>query len=324
MLVGAAHYHDACCTAEGLSTDDALRLHDEDPGFVWLSFVDPSSEELRDLQDRFGLHEVAGEDILARHDRPKFEAYDDDVYLVVLRTAVYDPEARKARFGELAVFLGETFVLSTRKGGPHAQGSARASLHTRPDLLGKGVSAVLWVILAKVVSDLRPVVEQLDDDLMDLEEDVFSEDGGDDITRRIFDLRHQLSQLYRAIHPMLGPLDAIEHGAYRRLEPMRPHLREVCDEARVLHEDIVAQRDRLTALLEASLALLAHRQNDAVRKVSAWVAILAAPTLIAGVFGMNFNSIPGSDDRFGFLLCLGLMLTVAVGLYVGLRRARWM
>ncbi len=242
---------------------DAVHL-----GFDWLSFVDPSREELLELQARFGLHEVAVRDILLRHDRPKFEAYPDDVYFVVLRTAYYGSDAR-AHFGELAVFLGRDFGVTCRKGGAHAQGSARAALEARPDLLVHGVGAVLWAILAKVVGDIRPVVDQLDDDLIDLEADVFS-DTDSDPTRRIFDLRQQLSHLYRAVHPMVGPLDAIEHGAYARLESMRRYLRDVADELKLLHEDIGSQRDRLTSVLEANLALIAHRQNQSLRKISGW------------------------------------------------------
>src|SRR5262249_21979111 len=151
------HYREGLCTAAGLGVDQALALHRGEHGFVWLSFVDPSAEEFDELKRTFGLHELAGTDILSRHDRPKFEVYDDDVYLVVLRTAYYGPDGR-AHFGELAVFLSDTFVVSARKGGQHAQGTARASLEARPDLLEHGVAAVLWVILAKVVADIRPVV----------------------------------------------------------------------------------------------------------------------------------------------------------------------
>jgi magnesium transporter len=322
MLVDAAHYHEGSCTARGLSHDAALAVHQERPGFVWLSFVDATQAELAGLRDTFGLHELAGEDMLLRHERPTFEVYDGDRYLVVLRTARYDPEQRTAQFGELAVFLGETFVVSSRRGGAHAQGTARANLQARPDLLSHGVSAVLWAIVAKVVSDIRPVVDALDEDLVELESLIFS-DAVADHTRRIFALRFQTGQLYRAVHPMLAPLDAIQHGAYERLGPMRPYLREVSDEAKTLHEDILGLRDRLTGVLEANLALMTHRQNESVRKIAGWGAVIAVPTLIAGVFGMNFSDIPGLRDSGAFGACLAVMLAVSVALWVLLRRAEW-
>src|SRR5262249_27876157 len=156
----------------------------------------------------------------------------------------------------------------------------------------------------------------------DLEEHIFSDDDVDP-TRRIFDLRQQLAQLYRAVHPMLGPLEAIERGAYPRLESMRTYFRDVADDAKLLHEDVLGQRDRLTGVLEASLALIAHRQNSSLRKISGWGAIIAVPTLIAGVYGMNFNDLPGRGARDGFVVCLLVMAAVAALLYAALRRARW-
>jgi magnesium transporter len=323
VLVDAAHYHDGACTARELTFDGALEVHHENHGFVWLSFVDPSRAEMDELRQRFGLHELAAEDILSKHERPKFETYDDDIYLIVLRTAYYGMEDARVHFGELAVFLGDTFVVSARKGGAHAQGSARESLEARPDLLAHGVSAVLWAILGKVVADIRPVVDALDENLVDLEIEIFSDDHGDS-TRRIFDLRQQLAQLYRAVHPMLAPLEAVERGAYPRLEPMRPYLRDVSDDAKLLDEDILGQRDRLTAVLETNLALIAHRQNDSVRKISGWAAILAVPTLIAGVYGMNFKDMPGRSWAVGFPVSVVAMLLIASLLYAGLRRAGWM
>jgi magnesium transporter len=321
MLVDAAHYHEGLCTAAGLGVDQALELHG-DRGFVWLTFVDPSEDELLYLRETFGLHELVGRDILARHDRPKFEAYDDDVLLVVLRTAYFGAD-RRAHFGEIAVCLSNDFVVSARKGGQHAQGSARRALEARPDLLEHGVSAVLWAILDKVVSDLRPVVAELEETLVELEEQVFSDEDTDP-TRRIFDVRRQLAQLYRAVHPMLGPLEAIERGAYPQVAPMRPYLRDVTDHAKLVHEQVVGQGDRLIAVLEASLALTAHRQNSSLRKISGWGAIIAVPTLVAGVYGMNFRSVPGSGSPHGFVICVAVMLLAAVALYVSLRRARWM
>ena len=188
MLVGAAHYEDGLCTAEELSVDAALDIHRQDAGFVWLSFVDPGAEELHALAGALGLHELACEDILSAHECPKFESYDDGMYLIVLRTARDEADERRARFGELAVFLGDSFVVTARKRGPHAQGSARATLLARSDLLACGISAVLWAILSKVVADIRPVVAALDRDLVELEAQVFCDDDTDP-TRQIFDLR---------------------------------------------------------------------------------------------------------------------------------------
>jgi magnesium transporter len=322
MLVGGAHYLEGTRVGGELTVAEALRTRREQPGFVWLSFVDPTPDELGEVAGALDLHELVVDDALSAHERPKFERHDGG-YLVVLRTAFYDAELRRARFGELAVVLGDRYVVTARKGGTHAQGSARAKLEARPDLLANGVSAVLWTVLTKVVDDIHPVIEALDDDLIEVEAQVFS-DNGDDPTRRIYDLRKDVTQLYRAVHPMLAPLEAIERGAYDRLEPMRPYLRDVTDDAKLLDEDVLSQRDRLTAVLEANLALVARRQNESVRKVSGWAAIIAVPTLFAGIYGMNFKDIPGLDWKLGFPAFLVLSFVVGGLLYWGLRRARWM
>ena len=178
-------------------------------------------------------------------------------------------------------------------------------------------------MIDKVVSDMRPVINAVDEDLIAVEAEVFSDDA-DDPTRRIYDLRRDLTQLYRAVHPMLARLEAVERGAHRRLEPMRPYLRDVADDAKLLDEDVLGQRDRVTAVLEANLALIARRQNDAVRKVSGWAAIIAVPTFFAGIYGMNFHDIPGLSWSLGFPAFLVVTFSVGALLYWLLRRARWM
>lgn len=320
MLTDAVVYEGGRVRESGLTIAEALRVDRAGPGFLWLSFVDPTEAELAELREGFGLHELVAEDILSPHERPKFEAFDGDAHLMILRSASHHGD--RVHFGELAVYVGDGFVLSARKGGPHAQGSARAVLESRPDLLEKGEGSVLWAILDKAVTDIRPVVDALDEELIQLEADIFSD--SEDPTQRIYRLRRQLSDLHRAVHPMLGPLEAVTRGGSPRLEPMRRYLRDASDAVRLLDEDIAAQRERLTSALETSLALIARRQNDSVRKVSGWAAIVAVPTLIAGIYGMNFQHMPTLDWRIGFPICILTMVLVASLVYWALRRAQWM
>lgn len=321
MLTDAVVYEGGRLRQSGLTIAEALRLHRGDgSGFLWLAFVDPTEAELAQLREGFDLHELVAEDILSAHERPKFEEFDGDDHLMILRSAHHNGDG--VHFGELAVYLGDGFVLSARKGGAHAQGSARARLESRPDLLEKGEGSVLWAILDKAVTDIRPVVDTLDEELIELEADIFTD--AEDPAPRIYRLRRQLSDLYRAVHPMLGPLEAVTRGGSPRLEPMRRYLRDEGDAVRLLDEDIAAQRERLTSALETSLALIARRQNDSVRKVSGWAAIVAVPTLIAGIYGMNFQHMPTLDWRIGFPLCIITMVLVASLVYWGLRRAQWM
>jgi magnesium transporter len=324
VLDTAAHYEDGRRTsAEGLTLHEAIALRRTGRGFVWIALIDPTHEELVELCDAVGLHELAMADILSPHERPKLDDYDGRAQLMILRTVYRSHSDGRVRFGELAVFLAEGLVVSARKGGRHAQGTARAALERRPDLLEKGESAALWAIVDKVLADIRPVVDALDERLIAIENDIF-EDQGQDLTKRIYRLRQEVGQLHRTVHPMLEPLRQIEHGAYPLLAPMRHYLEDLDDTCRLLNEDILNDRARLDSVLDANLALIAQRQNDAVRKISGWAAIGAVPTLLAGIWGMNFHDMPGLSWKLGFPACLITMILIAGALRYALRRANWM
>ena len=324
MLDAAAHYEDGRrTTTADLTIREAIDLRRAQRGFVWIALTDPTHEELEELCAGVGLHELAMDDILSAHERPKLDDYDGHSQLMILRTVYRAEEDGEVRFGELAIFVTEGLVVSVRKGGRHAQGVARAALERRPDLLANGESSVLWAVVDKVLSDIRPVVEAIDERLIGVESDVFA-DGGEDLTRRVYRLRQDVAQLHRTVHPMLEPMRAIERGTYPLLAPMRHYLADVGDAARLLNEDILNDRFRLDSVLDANLALIAQRQNESVRKISGWAAIAAVPTLIAGIWGMNFADMPGLDWRLGFPACLLVMIAIAVALRVALRRANWM
>ena len=324
MLDAAAHYEDGRrTTSADLTIREAVDLRRTGRGFVWIALIDPTRAELEELCEGVGLHELAMDDILSPHERPKLDDYDGQAQLMILRTVYRAESGGAVRFGELAVFITDGLVVSARKGGRHAQGTARAVLERRPDLLANGVSAVLWAVAHKVLSDIRPVVEAIDERLIEVETDVFGEDG-EDLTRRVYRLRRDVAQLHRTVHPTLEPLRLIERGTYPLLAPMRHYLADLGDAARLLNEDILNDRFRLDSVLDANLALMAQRQNESVRKISGWAAIAAVPTLIAGVWGMNFADMPGLDWRLGFPACLAGMVVVAVALRIALRRANWM
>lgn len=324
MLDAAAHYEDGRRTTRAdLTIREAIRLRRTERGLVWIALVDPTREELEELCAGIGLHELAMADILSPHERPKLDDYDGAAQLMILRTVYHAESDGSVRFGELAVFVTDGLVVSARKGGRHAQGTARLVLERRPDLLANGVSAVLWAVVDKVLGDIRPVVESVDERLIKVETDVFDDDG-EDLTRRVYRLRQDVAQLHRTVHPMLEPLRQIERGTYPLLAPMRHYLADLADNARLLNEDILNDRFRLDSVLDANLALIAQRQNESVRKISGWAAIAAVPTLIAGIWGMNFANMPGLDWRLGFPACLAVMIAIALALRAALRKANWM
>jgi magnesium transporter len=289
-------------------------LREEGSGFVWLGMVEPDDDELAMVQERFGLHDLAVEDAQSFHLRPKVEQYDDDerVLFVVLRTARYDDAAEEVEFGEVSVFMAERFVITVRQGAASDLHGARLRLEKRPELLQEGPGAVLWAILDKVVDDYAPVVEGLERDIEEVESTVFS--GAAAPTERIYLLRREASDFYRAVHPLLGPLDAIERGAYTQIGPQLRHFfRDVNDHLKLVDDEVVAQRDLLAVILQANMAVvsvaqseIAVRQNETAKQLTIIATIFLPLTFITGFFGQNFGWLVDHVDSFWAFAILGV------------------
>jgi magnesium transporter len=324
MIVDCAHYRDGRRQHEGpMRPEDAAAICRAEPGFVWLGMVEPSAEELAQMQETFGLHELAVEDAQSFHLRPKIEQYDEGVSFMVLRTARYVDESEEVEFGEISVFLSPRFVITVRQGAASDLHDARLRLEQRPALLEEGSGAVLWAILDKVVDDYAPVVEGLERDIDDVEKTVFS--GTTAPTQRIYHLRREVSDFYRAVHPLLNPVDSLERGQMPHVTPaLRQYFRDVSDHLKLVNEEVAAQRDLLTTVLEANMAEISVEQNEVVRKISAWAAIITVPTFIASFYGMNFTHMPELRWHASYPIVVALMVIAAVGLYVSFKRARWL
>jgi magnesium transporter len=323
VILDCAYYRDGARQREHpMSIPEAAECAGRGEGFVWLGLYEPSDDEMEEVRRHFDLHELAVEDARAPHERAKLEAYDN-VYFLVLRTARYIDEPEEVEFGEIHIFTGRGYAISVRHGGGSELGPARRALEARPDLLSAGPVAVTWAVLDKVVDDYEPVVAGLDADIVEVEKLVFA--GDIDQTQRIYLLKREVIDFYRAVHPLLAPLAAVERGTVPVIpEAMLPYFRDVNDHAKLVHEEIASQRELLTSVLEANLAVLSVRQNEIVRKISAWAAIVAVPTLIASVYGMNFEHIPELRWELGYPLAVAVMLAAAVGLYRFFRHARWL
>lgn len=324
MIVDCAHYRGGVRQEERpIGLDEAATLCTERNGFVWLGMFEPSPSELATVQERFGLHELAVEDAQNFHLRPKIERYDDDVSFVVLRTARYDEGREEVDFGEISLFIGASFAITVRQGAASDLHPARLRCERQADLLNEGTGAVLWAVLDQVVDDYAPVVEALERDIEQVEATVFAGDGA--ATERIYFLRREVTDFYRAVHPLLGPVDGLERGANPIVGPqLRQYFRDVNDHLKLVNEEVVVQRELLTTVLEANLAVISVQQNEIVRKISGWAAIVTVPTLIASIYGMNFEQMPELDWSLGYPLAVTLMLTLAGGLYAFLKRIRWL
>src|SRR5260221_6516287 len=252
---------------------------------------EPEPEELAQVQAAFGLHELAVEDAQTFHLRPKVELYGGDVRLVILRTARYDDDAEEVEFGRISVFLAPTFVITVRQGVASELREARQRLEQRPELLALGSISALWAILDQVVDGYAPVVAGLERDIDQIEATVFS--GAVAPTERIYSLRREATDFYRAVHPLLGVVATVERTAAPELQP---YLRDVKDHLLLVNEEVAAQRDLLGAVPEANMAVISVeqtkvsvRQNATIEQLTILATVLLPLTFVTGFFGQNFR-----------------------------------
>jgi magnesium transporter len=324
VIVDCAHYRDGARQHdEALEIEAAAAIANDasDGEFVWLGLRDPSDEELERARRAFDLNPLAVEDARHAHQRPKLEDYDGSVF-IVLRPARYDDETESVEFGEIHLFLARRYAIAIRRGEASELRPARMRLE-RSELLRHGPGAVAWAVLDKVVDDYEPVVEGIDTDIQEVEQDVFAR--GDDSTQRIYFLKREVIEFHRAAAPLLPPLEALERGAFPQVdEELRRYFRDIADHARRVDERVNSQRELLTSILEANLALLSVRQNEVVRAISAWAAIIAVPTFLASIWGMNFVHMPELDQTWGYPMALGVMAVAVLLLHRFFRRIEWL
>jgi magnesium transporter len=324
VIVDCAHYRHGVRQHEGpldlAEAASCAKAADDD--FVWLGLHEPSAEELREVQTQFNLHELAVEDAQHAHQRPKLEDYDDS-YFIVLRTTRYDDAREEVDFGEIHIFIGPGYVITVRRGAASELAEARRRLEERPELLREGPAAAVWAVLDKVVDDYAPVVAGIENDIEEVETEIFQQRV--DATQRIYFLKREVIEFHRAVYPLLMPLESLERGNYIEVgDQLGRYFRDVADHAQRVDEMVTAQRELLTSILEANLALLGVQQNTVVRAISAWAAIIAVPTFLASIWGMNFEHMPELDETWGYPGALLLMAAAVTGLYRFFRRIEWL
>jgi magnesium transporter len=300
---------------------EALKQRDR---FVWIGLYEPREEVLREVQREFGLHDLAIEDALTAHQRPKLEQYGDSLF-VVLRTTQMPAGSTDLEFGETHVFVGERYIISVRHGSLKSHVGLRARCEAAPQLLNKGPGFVLYALMDFIVDQYLPVVEALEAQLEDLEEEIFGEQLSRDTTKRIYRLKRDLLALKRAVSPLVDVCNRLMRFDIDLIpEDTRPYFRDVYDHVLRLNEMIDNLRELLTTALEANLSLVSVSQTEHTKRLAAWAAIIAVPTMIAGVYGMNFDRMPELHWQFGYPLVMGLMIALCVGLFFGFRRSGWL
>ncbi|MFD4295340.1 magnesium and cobalt transport protein CorA [Rhodococcus sp. NPDC058505] len=336
-VVNSAVYRDGRRIETPSNLAEALSSLPDESSMAWIGLYRPSEEQLLAAAAQFGLHELAVEDAIVAHQRPKLERYGDTLF-VVLRAARYVDETERVDFGELHVFCGPTFVLTVRHSESPDLSAVRARMENAPDLLRLGPEAVLYAILDAVVDGYAPVVAGLQNDIDEIETEVFS--GDPKVSRRIYELTREVIEFQRATKPLLGMLSGLSAGfeKYQTDEELQRYLRDVTDHATTVVERADGFRQLLGNILTVNATLVSqtqneemsaltqasYAQNEEIKKVSAWAAILFAPTLIGTVYGMNFDNMPELHWAGGYPFALGLMALICVGLYTIFKRRGWL
>ena len=298
-------------------------------GFAWIGLHQPESEHLEEIAEVFGLHPLAVEDAVQAHQRPKLERYGDTLFLVLKTIVFVEHEKLTATSevvdtGELMIFLGADFVVVVRHGSAPGLTRVRRALESRPEMLTHGPAAVLHAITDQVVDDYLDVADEVELDVDELESDVFSASHGDD-AERIYQLKRELIEFKRAVHPMARPLQRLSEEADPLIgAEMGRYFRDVADHLSQVRERLASYSELVDGLLAANLSQLAVQQNVDMRRISAAAAILAIPTMIAGFYGMNFEHMPELRWTFGYPLMMGVTATLSALCYRLFRRYGWL
>lgn len=298
-------------------------------GFVWLGLHEPSDEDMAGFARQFNLHPLAIEDAVEGHTRSKLEHFGDTLFMVMSTVAYVEhteitDTSEIVSTGQVMIFVGDNFVMTVRKGQHAELGSLRENLEANPDRLIEGPHHVLYSVLDKIVDDYIDVVQQFQSDIDRVEAIVFDRRGGADIDR-VYQLKRELIEFRRAVLPLGFPLQALATRPVVTIpEAARAYFREVSDHHLEAREAIQSFDDVLSTMIQAGLARASMADNEDMRKISAWVAMVAVPTLIAGIYGMNFDIMPELHWKFGYFAVLGLMAIIILGLYLGFKRNKWL
>jgi magnesium transporter len=330
MIIDCAVYQDGKRRPGELALHEAYEAGCAENAFVWIGLYEPDEAEFDSVRREFNLHELAVEDAILAHERPKLEVYDDTLF-VVLKTARYVEADDTVEFGEIMLFIGPQFVVAVRHKPASALGDVRKQIESRPDLLRFGPGAVLYAILDRVVDDYQPVMDGLDEDIKEVETEVFSHEGSNP-AERIYLLKREVIEFHQAAAPLTEPLDRLVHGLVPGLDnELGEYFRDIQDHLLRVVDVVSGFRELLTSVLQANLTQVAVRQNETgmrqnadTRKISAWVAIVAVPTMIAGIYGMNFEHMPELTWTFGYPLALTVMAVSCLVLYRAFRRNGWL
>ena len=330
-VVNCVTYRDGVRVPGGGDLVDTVeRVRKSGDGFVWLGLHEPTDDEFAGIAELFDLHPLAVEDAVEAQQRPKMERYGDTLFAVFKTVCYVEHEQLTAtsevvNTGEIMVFVGEDFVITVRHGMHGSLGPLREGLEADPRQLAKGPAAVLHAIADHVVDDYLNVTDAVQADIDQVETDVFAENGARADPGRIYQMKRELLELKRAVVPLGRPIEDLATRPIRVVDPeIQAYFRDVLDHLMRAKEQIAAFDELLNSILQAHLAQVTVAQNEDMRKITAWAAVIAVPTMVCGVYGMNFDNMPELHWRFGYPLVIVLISAACLALYRGFRRNGWL
>ena len=292
--------------------------------FIWIGLHEPSEELLKEVQLEFGLHDLAIEDAHMAHQRPKLERYGNSLF-VVLRTVTINTTTNDLEFGETHLFVGERYLVTVRHGSNVNHLSVRARCESNPQLLQYGPGFAMYALMDFVVDQYFPVTRHLEAEVEKLEEIIFQETLDRQTTSKIYDLKWKLMEVKRAVAPLVDVCNQLMRFDFEFVpDAVRPYFRDVYDHTIRINEMVDSLRELLTSALEANLAMVSVAQNEVTKRLAAWAAIIAVPTMIAGVYGMNFEHMPEVKWQYGYPAIMGIMVGACVSLYFFFKKSGWL
>ena len=327
MIVDCAVYHHGSRVPHPIDTtdlDDALGVAREHDGFLWIGLHQPDQDEMSRVADAFGLHPLAVEDAVQAHQRPKLERYDGETMFMVLKTLWYVDSQDAVETGEIAAFVGPHYIVTVRHGEGVELSAVRRDLEQHDEVLGHGPFAVLYSVCDRIVDGYEQVADELQVDVDEIEMSVFSDVRTSD-SKRIYTLKREVAEFRRAVAPLREPLLAFAQSRVVGMpQEAAAFFRDVSDHAIRVHDQIESLDSLLSTAHDAHLARITVQQNDDMRRISAYVAMAAVPTLIAGIYGMNFDNMPELRWHYGYFIVMGLMALIVLVLWRSFKRSGWL
>jgi magnesium transporter len=323
-IVDCALYRDGHLVRGLELAEVTAALHGVDPGvFVWVDVREPDPALMTALSEAFTLHELAVEDALRAHQRPKLEDYGD-MHFLVLRTAIWCEEEKRVELGEMHLLIGPRYLVSIRHGAGGEPRHARRDGAAHPERLRDGPLGILYALIDAVVDGYFPVVDALEDEVDGLEEALFAASAGADLSRHLYGLHAEIARFRRAVAPLLDALDRIVRNERLVGDRARPYYRDVHDHVLRITERIDHIRDLVASAVETNYALVSVRQNEIMKRLAAYAALVAVPTMVAGLYGMNFRDLPGVESSLALWAVLGATVAACAFLWRRFRRMDWL